>query len=655
MNNTPGRYIGWRVLVDDKSFSVIEVGAPEGTLTLVDVDGTKVTIGNERFRDLIHAEMAFDPNEDANTRNQMLDKKDQLELSFRKRVLYAIRLLRGAHLTWSAAYTQLFLDFATDTYASRRVGGFPSLRTIKAWDSADRRKGEIGLRPRHHKKGNRTPRYDVLFEKITLDILEERFLTSDRMTITKLGELVKGLYKEKCKDLNIKPGPCGHKSVTAIVQSLPHADVVKLRLGSAEARKQYLLAMKVQQVALPFERVEADCTPLDLWCVDDDGDPVGRPTVCAAIDCATGILLGLQIAWGAPTSSLVARTIKEVFVPKSDEFFERFNITNRFQAIGTPQQIVSDQGSENSGPLIQSMMSSTWQDWLKCIPGQPDKKPFIERFFRELSRFITQFKGASQTSEIGPKKRTKLAQTEATYTIQEVEEMLQRWRYDVYAQKQRRRVQNILRTNESPFAAWTRLSRKHILPPAPNPAQVREMFMVEEAVRVAERYGIMYKNICYASFELRNYLERVGVRNKVQIRYDPNDIREIAVRDELIGDYFFVPTKRDNCPALSFAQLDKARKALKTQAHEEIQTQAILAEQQIYEDFNGRDHDPKSKRARTRAQKAIQIAKEKNRELVERSDHNPGADPFNSTKRERVKPSFSMPSNMPNTNKDGQQ
>ncbi len=62
----------------------------------------------------------------------------------------------------------------------------------------------------------------------------------------------------------------------------------------------------------------------------------------------------------------------------------------------------------------------------------------------------------------------------------------------------------------------------------------------------------MYKNICYASLELKNYLERVGVRNKVQILYDPNDIREIAVWDELAREFFFVPTKRENCPALPF-------------------------------------------------------------------------------------------------------
>ncbi|SLN11014.1 Integrase core domain protein [Falsiruegeria litorea R37] len=409
MKDTAQKYIGWLVLLDDQAFSVIEVGVTHGSLTLVNKDGSKVVISNERFRDLIHAEMAFDPDEDTSARNRMLDKKDQLELGFRKRILTAIRLLRGGGLTWTAAYNQLFLDFSSDTFAFHRVGGFPSLRTVKKWDTDDRNKGEAALRPQHKNKGNRTPRFDLLFENITLDILEERFLTSDRMSITKLCKLARAVYREKCKELDMKPGPCGHKSVKAIVQRLPHADIVKLRLGSSEARKQYLLAMKLQEITVPLERVEADSTTLDVWCVDDEGDPVGRPMVCAAIDCATGVILGLQVAWGAPSSSLVARTIKEIFTPKSDAFFDRIGIQNRFQAIGIPQQIVSDQGTENSGPLIASFLSSATLDWSKCVPGQPDRKPFIERLMLELSRFITQFQGASQTSEIGAQKRTEIA------------------------------------------------------------------------------------------------------------------------------------------------------------------------------------------------------------------------------------------------------
>ncbi|MEH6478375.1 MAG: hypothetical protein V7727_21970, partial [Sneathiella sp.] len=362
---------------------------------------------------------------------------------------------------------QLILDFINDPYARSRKDGFPSLRTIQSWDTIDRTKGTDGLRPKHARKGNRTPRFDVQFEDIVLNILEEDFLVSDRMTISTLCDRAKALYKVECKKLGVSPGPCGSKAVKAIVQRLPHANIVKLRMGSAQARKNYLLAVELQKVELPLERVEIDCTTLDLWCVYDNGVPVGRPTVCVAIDCATGIILGLQISWNAPSSSLVARTMKEVFVRKTDHFFDRFKIQNRFQAVGTPQMIVSDQGSENSGPLISSVLSSSALDWNKCIPGQPDKKPFIERFFRELSRFITQFQGASQTSDIGAQKRTGIAEAEAEYTIQQVEEMLQRWRYDRYATKNRRRVQNILRTTEAPLAAWNRLTERHLIPPAP--------------------------------------------------------------------------------------------------------------------------------------------------------------------------------------------
>ncbi|SLN11016.1 hypothetical protein TRL7639_00048 [Falsiruegeria litorea R37] len=226
--------------------------------------------------------------------------------------------------------------------------------------------------------------------------------------------------------------------------------------------------------------------------------------------------------------------------------------------------------------------------------------------------------------------------------------MLQRWRYDTYAIKQRRRVQNILKTKESPLAAWESLAKRYIIPPAPPKAQIKEMFMVEDAVRVAEHDGIMYKNIRYASFELQTYLQRVGIRNKVQIRYDPNDIREIAVWDEIAREHFFVPTKRENCPALSFAQLDKARKALRTPEIEELETQAILAEQQIYEDFKDKNRKGLSKKRR----EAMQIAATRNVEFIERSNHAPGVDPTNAAKPKREKPSLVMPNNMPKTNKN---
>lgn len=639
------KYIGWLVQIDEQAFTVVEIGVDQGTLSLVDKDGTKATISFERFRELIHAEMAFDPDEDPRTRNQMLDKRDQLELSFKKGIVAAIRQLRGGGLSWSAAYAQLFLDFSEGSNSLHRVGRFPSLRTVQLWEKADRSKGEAALRPKHKNKGNRTPRFDLLFENITLEIIEDRFGTSDRMTATKLCKLARVIYKEKCKERGIRPGPCGHKSTKAIVRRLPHADIVKLRLGSAEARKQYLLAMKLQQIELPLERVEIDCTTLDLWCVDDEGDPVGRPTVCAAIDCATGIILGLQVAWSAPSSSLVARTMKEIFTPKLDAFFDRFGIQNRFQTVGSPQIIISDQGSENSGPLIASFLRSTAMDWAKCVPGHPDRKPFIERLMLELSRFITQFQGASQTSEIGAQKRTEIAQKEAIHTIHDVEEMLQRWRYDTYAIKQRRRVQNILKTKESPLAAWKSLSKRYFLPPAPPQSQVKEMFMVEAAVRVAEHDGIMYKNIRYASSELRAYLQRIGVRNKVQIRYDPHDIREIAVWDEIALEHFSVRTKRENCPAFSFAEVDNARKKFRTPEIEELETQAILAELQIYEDFKDKNRSGMSKKQR----KALQTATTRHREILKLSDNVPGVDPTNAVKPKRAKPSLVMPNNMPQT------
>ncbi|NOE43234.1 hypothetical protein GS625_16175 [Ruegeria sp. HKCCD7319] len=84
--------------------------------------------------------------------------------------------------------------------------------------------------------------------------------------------------------------------------------------------------------------------------------------------------------------------------------------------------------------------------------------------------------------------------------------------------------------------------------------------------------------------------------------------------------------------------MDVARKALRTPDVEEIETQAILAELQIYEDFKDKADKLSSKKRR-----AKQIAATRNKELIERSDRLPGQDPTNSAKRKRIKPTVSLP------------
>ncbi len=69
-----------------------------------------------------------------------------------------------------------------------------------------------------------------------MDLLEEHFLNNDLKTITWIARQAKRLYRRQCESEGKVPGPCGRKCVEAIVYSLPHAGLLKRRLGLLGSR-----------------------------------------------------------------------------------------------------------------------------------------------------------------------------------------------------------------------------------------------------------------------------------------------------------------------------------------------------------------------------------------------------------------------------------
>jgi putative transposase len=467
--------------------------------------------------------------------------------------------------------------FTEDPRFGERRRKFPTVRRIQGWIKDWRENPRQGLRDDTAKSGNRLPRHDSLFERIVLDELEKSYLTSDRPTLKRIADLAKALYLKECEKLGREPADCGLKVVASIERSLPHADVVKLRLGSKAARARLLQAGMFHSIDAPLERVEVDCTPADVFIIDDDGNVVGRFFICAAIDAATGVILALQVQLEPPNSELVARSLKEMMTPKSDEFFSRHGITNRFQAYGPPLLVVADQGPENGGDAMESILNAGGFEFLQLQPGNPQGKPFIERLFREINRFLSELPGATWSSIVGPQERNERAMEEARLTLHEVDSRLQHWRYDIYSRTPRRRIQSVLRTSESPAACWKRLSEKHLVPEPMDHLEIRDLFFIRGSRRTLHHYGIEFERIQYSSPELRAFAKNRGFGAKVEIRFDPSDIREIAVYDDFTGSMIFVPAKDPETPGISFRELKLLRKKFMPDPSEEITAKMILA------------------------------------------------------------------------------
>lgn len=507
--------------------------------------------------------------------NTLIREHQRLEHEFRKTVISKIAALQRDGHTWKAAREICQNELATDPRFAEFTCRFPSVRTLQNWREKYIKKGSSSLRDARDLSGNRVTRHSKIFEDIVLDMLDETFLTSDRMTITQLARAAGHRYRDICEREKIAPKDHGRKVVETIVSSLPHSDVVKMRLGSELARKKLLQAGRFQMIEHPLDRVEVDSTQADIFVIIDDEGNVARPWVTMAIDAASGLIMGMTVALENPTSLTTVTTLVEAMKPQSDKFFDEHNISNRLQAFGGLLTVVADQGSENSGELIRRLIQVSGLEFQKTIPKHPEKKPFIERLMSTFRVFVTQLPGATKTDEIPAQVRTNKARDEARLTFEQFVSCAQKWRYDVYGQTPRRRVQSPLRKSESPSACWKRMLEAAFIPEPPTAQELNMMLFSRRETRKLQHYGIEVNRVQYWSDELGQYFRTYKNRD-VAIWLNPIDIREIAVIAPESGEPFFVRAKDPDMPALNIDEVKRILKEVRPGPGEYLSAQEAL-------------------------------------------------------------------------------
>lgn len=499
----------------------------------------------------------------------------------------------------------------------------PKRRVVYYWRKALHTQGRDGLLPLVKDRGNRTARYDMDFEDTVLDILERIFEKHDRLSITALAHCAKYEYLQKCVEIGKKPDACGRESTVSVLDTLPYDDLVKKRLDTKDARQRILKARYFHHVAAPLDLVEIDCTPGNIILADPHGQAIGRPTICAAVDAATGWPLSLTVSLRAPHSELVSQTLRGVMTPLPEEIFDKASIQNRVQFIGRPKTVSVDQGSENGGDFVEPVLRNSGIEWFQNIPGHPEDKPFVERFLRELNRFIETLPGSTSSPMMQDRSRTKRAMEEACITIEEFEVLLQKWRFDVYGKKARRRIQSPLRSNESPIDCWKRLAQQVLLPDPPTPEEMRAIFMVTGETRVLQKYGIEVGGVQYSSGELMALLATIGPKQRVEVRYDPADVREIAVLNPLTNQHFSVPAKETEVLAVGFQELRLRRQKAQKQKDEDLAARAtaVWLAEEADQIMSNRKNKTGKKKAKTpmKAAREIETTRVQHQQILDRS------------------------------------
>ena len=468
-------------------------------------------------------------------------------------------------------------------------------------------------------------RWDDEFEDVVLDVVERHYLTSDRATIADIVETANEDYE---KEYGRAPERNhGRKVVETIIESISHDDRVRARLGLRESRKYRLKAKFHISVQSPFDRIEIDCTTADAFIADDDRRCVGRPTICTGVDCATGMIVGQAVTLEAPSSSLVARVLRELMTPKDQAFFDHFGIKHPFfDAYCRPLVVVWDQGSENKGGIIERILEIGRIHASPCLPGHPERKPFVERMNLEINRFVRLLPGASKSDLLPGLERIDKGEAEALLTLEEFECALQRWRYDHHHRKIRRAVVSALRQAESPRDAFHRLTegRRLLLPLPPTDDEIREMFMLPGGKRRLNHYGIDFKGLRYMSSAVLRLLSEVGAgTNDVEIHYNPADARTILVRHPRTGVDEVALCKEPDMPAVDFAYVERVHKRLNLSADQPVSKLAIVED--VVRSAVG-EGDGKT-RSMGAARKHAEINKRRAKSIVEKSRKDPQLQP----------------------------
>ncbi|KIC35916.1 Mu transposase C-terminal domain-containing protein [Leisingera sp. ANG-M7] len=615
---SPVSKIDGRIITYEGADYTVEGPIPhKDVVQLRDLSGDVYQISGEVFRLHVSRGLVRETADPMAEIGRILTLEQNFEYRFKLKVAQEALRLREECVPWKHRRDLILAMInAHDEFTQRRKP-FPKESAIRNWVNAYVKKGPHGLLPRTHRSGNRTDRCDALFREIVEDLIEQHYLPHDRMRISDLWNKAVEQYRVLCDEYGQKPGNHGRKIVESIVKNIPHDDVVKRRIGSKYYKTHRKLAAKFYDIKAPFDRVEIDSTQVDAFVVNDKRETIGRPYATAAIDCATGWILALIITLHPPNSETVALALQEAMTPFDDEDFEKYGIVNRLNVAARFKLAVFDQGPENSGDILDTIIRAARFEAYWAEPGNPQAKPFIEAFFKALSLMVTTLSGATKSQLLPAQKRTLKAEREACLTFDELNAAVQKWRFDEYGRTPRRRINNVFKIEETPTEAMERLAKEHLIPDPPTDDELTEFFWVRKEVRGGWKYGIEHERMQYFSNELGELLRRIGFGKKLEIRFNPLDADSIRVRDPQTGQCIKAYNKVPGLKGIPYSVIKESRSALS--AHGGPQR----TREEIFADILARQAEKQSQGTKMKRARAKEIGSRRIQQMLERSQEDP--------------------------------
>jgi putative transposase len=392
------------------------------------------------------------------------------------------------------------------------------------------------------------------------------------------GVSVKEAHRRICREIaghNAQHGtnlvPPSERTINRRVVSIPPFIRDTKRLGPGYARNKWRYSLKGDQSTRIMERVEVDHTLLDIWVLDPrSGVPLGRPWITVLIDRYSGYLLGFYISFYGPSAATVARAIKVSILPKDDWLATLGSVVHRWSAQGTAELYVIDNGLEFHANVFMRIAWELRSDLIFNAVRQPWLKPAIERAIMEFNRALpANGKVHAPVANARPPDPGK----GAAIVFDDLCTCLLEWA------SQKHPLNIHAKTLCRPLDLWE--DGLEGCPPTMLPTQLNGLDLLcgLGTHRRVDGDGVFFNYLRYNSVELQDYCRSHGSAFRTELRFNPDDLRQIHVLLPKGQSWIGVPLQRPSPlsgQCLSLVQLEIARqeagkKLTRANAHEELE------------------------------------------------------------------------------------
>jgi putative transposase len=292
-----------------------------------------------------------------------------------------------------------------------------------------------------------------------------------------------------------------YSTVYALLRQLDPALVTLAQEGSKVYRERFDLLYR-REASRPNEIWQADHTPLDIWIVDDRGQPA-RPWLTVIIDDYSRTIASFRVGLDEPSALGTALALRQGIWRKQDP---------RWQICGIPDIFYTDHGSDFTSNHLEQVAIDLKMQLVFSMVGEPRGRGRVERFFETVNQLcLSELPGYRPSdSPLGTPLPTPIL------TLAQLEERLQ----DFFLGSYHQRVQR--ETGVAPQARW---EAGGFLPRLPGSLEQLDLLLltVTKARRIHQD-GIRFQGLRYLDLTLAAY-----VGESVTIRYDPRDLAEIRV------------------------------------------------------------------------------------------------------------------------------